>query len=558
MDTTEHGSARWMSNDEAHRAGLTEEGGIPLGTIQTDDWHTLRYHGEQHLVTVAPNRTGKGTCAIIPTLLDYQGGVFGIDPKGENAIVTAHVRRQMGQNVQILDPWGIAVPRLNEECGFDGSDPDKPPFERAAFNPLDVLDPDGLDLTDDAMMIADALVMAEAGGDSHWSTEAKAAVQGFILHVVTSPDEDGQRHLPRVRDILSLPPAELIDLIRRMASSNVPAVCGAANRLMQKSEKELQSVMSTAGANTHFLDSRALREALTHSTFDFADLKNDAAKGERPLTVMLVLPADRLTTHGRWLRLLVSTALTAIARRKGKPSISALFILDEFAALGRLKMVEDAFGLMAGFGMRIWAILQDFSQLQDLYPKRWQTFLANAGMLQVFGTNDMQTARYVSDAMGRQTIEVISEYTHKKRTEWTEDMSKSAGFFGRPEEPPRPNYRGMNDSVFGREIMTPEEVMRMDEETALIMISGKYPIKVGKLPYYKNVRFWSWHPDAAGRSFFPLYTRHPDQPPFNPDDPDMSGEADDLTRARFRELFGENETEEEAPQPKRKRWFGMF
>src|SRR3546814_15511086 len=50
----------------------------------------LRYAGPAHLLTIAPTRTGKGVGTIIPNLLDYPGPVVCIDPKGENARITAH------------------------------------------------------------------------------------------------------------------------------------------------------------------------------------------------------------------------------------------------------------------------------------------------------------------------------------------------------------------------------------------------------------------------------------------------------------------------------------
>lgn len=541
MVSTDHGSAQWMHDDDMEAAGLFNLDGLTVGYryVNEVELKAICYTGEQHLITIAPNRTGKGTGAIIPNLLDYRGGVFVIDPKGENAIVTASTRRRMGQSVQILDPWGIAVDRLRDDCGFDGSTPDLMPFDRAAFNPLDMLTADSPDLTDDAQMIADALIVTEQGGDSHWSTEAKAALAGFIMHVVTSPDEEGQRHLPRVRDILSLPPAELLDLIERMAKSDVPAVRGAANRLMQKSEKELQAVMSTASANTHFLDSGALRGCLTHSSFDFGQLKDNDA----PLSVYLVLPADRLGTHGRWLRLLVSMALTAVSRRKGKPKLSALFILDEFAALGRLAMIEQAFGLMAGFGMRIWAILQDMSQLQDLYQKRWQTFLANAGVLQILGANDLLTAEYVSRLLGRETLEQISETTQLKREGgfWTEA---------------NPNARSMNDREFGRDLMTPDEVMKMHPRQSLLFITNKDPIKAVKWPYYRNARYFDWDEDY---NFPPTYTEHPDQPPHGSEGHPIVCDEETKQRTEAFERKLEAIVNDEKPEkPKRKKLFGLF
>ena len=557
-DMTQHGSARWMTPHELQESGLLNADGIFLGvdTLDGEEWEAITYTGEQHLFTTAPNRTGKGTCAIIPNLLSYRGGVFCIDPKGENAIVTASTRRRMGQNVQILDPWGIAVDRLRDECGFDGSDPDRAPFQAAGFNPLDAIPADSPNLSDDCALIADANIMTEQGGDSHWSTEAKAAFGGFVGHVVTDPEEEGQRHLPRVRDILSLPPAELLDVIERMAKSPHPFVRGSANRMMQKTEKELQSVMSTASANTHYLDSPAIRETLMQSSFDFGQLKDS----ENPLSVYLVLPADRLNTHGRWLRLLVSVALTAVSRRKGKPKNSALFILDEFAALGRLAMVEQAFGLMAGFGMRIWAILQDLSQLQDLYGKRWSTFIANSGVLQVFGTNDMLTAEYVSRLLGRGTHERASQYTK----EWRENGDPDGGWFRN--KTPAPHYSSMGDSTYGRELMTPDEVRRMKNDKQIVLISGKYPLFIEKVPYYSNGRFYIWGPDTNYAGFVPLYCNHPDFP-FDYENPPNIGCFDNETRERrdyykreYTAMLAREKADKENYQstPKRKKLFGLF
>ena len=80
-----------------------------------------------------------------------------------------------------------------------------------------------------------------------------------------------------------------------------------------------------------------------------------------------------------------------------------LFLLDEFAALGRLEAVERAMGLMAGYGLQLWPILQDLSQLRALYGARANTFVANAGVLQCFGVNDYETAKALGQLMGQAT-----------------------------------------------------------------------------------------------------------------------------------------------------------
>ena len=65
-----------------------------------------------HALTFGRTRGGKGVSAIIPALLTYKGSMVVIDPKGENAWITAQRRRDMGHRVVILDPWGEVNRRL--------------------------------------------------------------------------------------------------------------------------------------------------------------------------------------------------------------------------------------------------------------------------------------------------------------------------------------------------------------------------------------------------------------------------------------------------------------
>ena len=122
----------------------------------------LRYDGPAHLITIAPTRSGKGVGTIIPNLLTANRSVVCIDPKGENARVTLRQREAFGP-VHCLDPFGISG---------------RP---TARYNPLDRLDPDSLDLAEDAMTLADALVFDEHETEAHWNEEAKALISGIIL-----------------------------------------------------------------------------------------------------------------------------------------------------------------------------------------------------------------------------------------------------------------------------------------------------------------------------------------------------------------------------------------
>src|SRR3546814_3866982 len=106
---------------------------------------------------------------------------------------------------------------------------------------------------------------------------------------------------------------------------------------------------------------------LGHSDFTFADVKAKAT------TVYLVLPPDRLATYARWLRLMLAQGLTDLARAPASPARPVLFLLDEFAALGRLEPVERAMGLMAGYGIQLRSE-EHTSELQSLMRTSYAVF----------------------------------------------------------------------------------------------------------------------------------------------------------------------------------------
>ncbi|MEM7061119.1 MAG: type IV secretory system conjugative DNA transfer family protein, partial [Pseudomonadota bacterium] len=314
---TTFGSAEWATLADVAAAGLTKGDGFFLGSFQMDEASSskLTYGGDRHLLTVAPTRAGKGVSAIIPNLLTYEGSALVIDPKGENALTTAQQRYQMGQQVMLLDPWDLAASRL-------GTDP-------ARFNPIDWLQPDDPDIAENAMLLADALVVSSGGKEQFWDEEAKALLVGLILHVAIASDEDGHRNLGRVRDLLMLDKERLTNLFGHMALSENSIVASTGARSLVKSEELLANVLATAQAQTHFLDSPRIRESLSTSDFAFDDLKYEK------VTIFLILPADRLNTFGRWLRLMIQQAISVNARNiDHKPDKPVLFMLDEMPALG--------------------------------------------------------------------------------------------------------------------------------------------------------------------------------------------------------------------------------
>ncbi|MCZ8178066.1 MAG: type IV secretory system conjugative DNA transfer family protein [Rhizobium sp.] len=442
-----HGTAAWATPRELIRLTKTDDG-LLIGR----DLHSgrlLRHDGPGHLLTMAPTRTGKGVGTIIPNLLSADRSVICIDPKGENARITARGRLKFGP-VLVLDPFGVTG------------------FETAAFNPLDLLDPDSLDLAEDAGTLADALVFDEPGmaGEAHWNEEAKALIAGLILMIVTTAPPD-ERHLGTLRRHLTADPQGFADLLKDM--QQMPDTGGliarAANRHLGKADREAAGVLSAAQRHTHFLDSPRMVEVLKRSDFRFTDLKH------QPTTVFCVLPPDRLLTYSRWLRLLVTQSLTDMARDPETPAKPVLYLLDEFAALGHLAPVERAMGLMAGYGVQLWPILQDMHQLRATYGQRAGTFLSNASTCQVFGVNDIETASLIARTIGRM------DERHVTRS-WSS-----------PNLPWKPPGITSSEHVVARDLMTPDEIMRLPDEAMVLLTRGQRPALARKIRYYADPEF---------------------------------------------------------------------
>lgn len=407
---------------------------------------------DRHLITVAPAGTGKSVGVLVPNLLTNLASAVVTDPKGELAAVTAHRRLALGQRVVLLNPWGL-----------HGLPTD-------AFNPMAAIDPEGPRLVPDVRAIANALVVSEGEDDTHWDREARALIEAMLLHMATTRPAYG-RNLLLLRAWLLSAPDELDRLLEDMQANRAAGgvVSRAANRILQKEDRERSGVFSTAHGHTDFLEDPALACGIDRSTFDPRELKTGR------MTVYLMLPATELRSQSRWLRLVVSQLLLSLQLTPGSPPLPVTFYLDEAAALGRLEDVRDAYAIIRGYGGRMWTFWQDLSQIRRLYGKdNWSTFIANSGVAQFFAMTDDDTARLVSQMLGRSTV-VASGF--------------NAGHKGLLGENGDGTNNGKNWSATGRELMTPDELRQLPADEQILMIQGHPPFRVPKLNYLRDADF---------------------------------------------------------------------
>lgn len=434
------GTARFARDEEL--APYTDRKGLYVGGGYS-------FSDKGHILTCAGTRGGKGTNLIIPNLLgasDYEGSWVVIDPKGENAAITAMYQRDRGQNLVVLNPWGLLPTHV--DSGY-------------SYNPLDILaDSNNIHLVDDAQMIAEMIVPIDKNDRNKFFTDnARAIIAGLLLHMATYEDAPIKRTLKTLWQWVRLTEKDWLKLIEDMNVNDhkqfgdtVKQAAHEIEKLMKSGDKTWGNIIATVLQCTDFIKSPALQKAM-ESGFDPKTLS------EGKTTLYVIIPADKLQSHARWLRLVVTTTMRAVVR---KPNKRVCFLLDEFAALGYLPEVENALSTYAGFEITVWTILQSLIQLQAHYKDSWETFVGNSTVRQFFSVNDNFTAEYVSKAIG-QTSHVISDKL--------------------------PFGLGKSESN-QRALVTPDELRRASGQRIFMFIADKPVTFFYKTPYYHMLELY--------------------------------------------------------------------
>jgi type IV secretion system protein VirD4 len=396
------------------------------------------YSKAGHLLSVAGTRAGKSVNLILqnlllPSLFKNTSFVI-VDPKGELAAISARVQREAGKKVIILNPWNLLG------------------MVSAGYNPLDILNIDSPNLADDIEMIAESIVPKGAGGENqHFHDKARSYISTLLLHLVTHfPKEE--HHLEKIWEWLRLDQehwiALLADMILNKHETFGSIIKAGANEilgLMKSSEREYGSIISTAQLSTDFIKSPNLRNAMKE-TIGFTS--DEISSGR--LVVYLCIPFERFSSHGAWVRLVVTSLMRAVVRN---PKEQVCFLIDEAYAFGYHSEIDRALGAYAGFGIHVWSIFQSLVQIKNLYKDNWENFVANCSVRHFFNISDNFSADYISHMFGNTSV-------------------------------PTYNERGEVSGASARPLVTPDELRRQSGDTIYTVIDQLPPAVLPKVPYY--------------------------------------------------------------------------
>ena len=404
----------------------------------------------------APTGVGKTVSCAVVHLLTCPDSIVILDYKGEIATITAEARRKMGQKVVILDPFKLVT-----------KTPD-------TFNPLEFIDASSLLALDECRDLAAAMVVRTGQEkDPHWADSAELWITA-MLTTVCAFAEPKDKSLQAVRDLLT-DTKKMEGVIRLMCESTVwgGMLARLGHQLTHFKDKELGSTLTTTNRFLRFLDTMAIFDSTKTSSFNPADL----LKGK--MTVYLVIPPDHMTAQSALLRLWISSLLKAVVRGGLQERHKVHFVLDEAASLGKMDILTDAVNVYRGFGVRLQLYYQSLGQLKRCWPDgQDQTLLSNVSQV-FFGVNDNETAKYVSERLGKETLVIASggRGTSASRTNSQQAQGHSRSYSSSTSD---------NWQQSGRELLQPNEVMALNERIAITFTPGIPPIATRLVRYYEK------------------------------------------------------------------------
>ena len=154
------------------------------------------------------------------------------------------------------------------------------------------------------------------------------------------------------------------------------------------------------------------------------------------------------------------------------------FIMDEFANVCLPDSFDSLLATMRSREISVSIILQNLAQLKALFEKNWESIVGNCDEFLYLGGNEQSTHKYVSELLGKETID-------------TNTYGESKG---------RNGSYSKNDQIQARELMTPDEVRMLDNRYGILFIRGEYPVMDLKYDLTKHPKY-RFTADGDGEPF---------------------------------------------------------
>lgn len=464
-----HGEADWMKIQEAAKL-FPEPGGIVIGEryrVDRDSVAAMPFRaddqqswgaggrspllcfdgsfGSSHGIVFAGSGGFKTTSVTIPTALKWGGGLVVLDPSSEVAPMVSDHRRQAGRKVIVLDPTAGGV----------------------GFNALHWIGRHGNTKEEDIVAVATWIMTDNArtasARDDFFRASAMQLLTALIADVCLSGHTDeNEQTLRRVRANLSEPEPQLrARLTKIYEGSASDFVKENVAVFVNMTPETFSGVYANAVKETHWLsypNYAGLVSGNSFSTDDLADGKTD---------IFIALDLKVLEAHPGLARVVIGSLLNAIYNRNGDVKGRTLFLLDEVARLGYLRILETARDAGRKYGITLTMIFQSLGQMREAYGGRDATskWFESASWISFSAINDPDTADYISKRCGDTTVEV-------------DQTNRSSGMKG--------SSRSRSKQLNRRPLILPHEVLRMRSDEQIVFTSGNAPLRCGRAVWFRR------------------------------------------------------------------------
>ncbi|MFK0278717.1 Ti-type conjugative transfer system protein TraG [Ensifer sp. NPDC090286] len=464
-----HGEADWMKLADAEKL-FSQAGGIVIGERYRVDRDSIAERsfradnpdtwgsggkspllcfdgsfGSSHGIVFAGSGGFKTTSVTIPTALKWGGSLIVLDPSNEVApMVSAH-RTGADRDVFVVDP-------KKPETGF---------------NALDWIGQFGGTKEEDIASVA-SWIMSDSGGtrgvrDDFFRASALQLLTAMIADVCLSGHTEKENQtLRRVRTNLSEPEPQLRQRLQEIYdNSDSDFVKENVAAFVNMTPETFSGVYANAIKETHWLSYPNYAALVSGNTFSTSDLAAENTD------VFINIDLKTLETHAGLARVIIGSFLNSIYNRDGSVKGRALFLLDEVARIGYMRILETARDAGRKYGITLLMIYQSIGQMRETYGGRdaASKWFESASWISFAAINDPETADYISRRCGTTTVEI-------------DQVSRSSQARG--------SSRTRSKQLTARPLIQPHEVLRMRADEQIVFTAGNAPLRCGRAIWFRR------------------------------------------------------------------------
>lgn len=454
----EHGSARWGNAKELNRRYRDTQGPNLLMTrnirIGVDGY---KHKHNTNVLVVGGSGAGKTRTYAVPNVLEAGCSMVITDPKGEILRKTGGFLKRAGYEVRVFD-------LLNPDASF-------------CYNPFRYVRDDKEVLQLITNLIQNTTPPHAQSSDPFWEKSETALLQALMLYLLhEAPPEE--QNFGMVMELLGSAQVKEEDenfespldiLFERLAMRDPESIAVKQYGIYkQAAGKTAKSILVSVGVRLAAFNLPQIARLTMTDELHLDDL------GERRVALFCCIPdSDKSLNYlvGMVYTQLIQTLFYQADRvHRGRLPVPVHCLMDEFPNISLPKdSFQSALATMRSRSIFCSIIVQNIAQLKSMYKDSWESLVGLCDEFLYLGGNEQGTHKYVSELIGKETVETTSR-------------SLSRG---------RSGSSSTSHQQTARDLMTPDEVRLLSNDKALLFVRGERPVMDWKynLLRHPNIRF---------------------------------------------------------------------